>query len=259
MIHSSTQNLYLQTSIEVVPQGWKRLYGIAFVATLIALSANLLDVILGFGETNMTAYGTMSAVAWFTLFEEDWFKGLYTLGLLNMVYTISMLPVFFAIAAAHRHTKWVYAALTVTLFFIGAAVYLSNNAAIPMFVLFQRYAVAGTDVERAMFAAAGEAVLVSGEDFTPGSFIGLILQGVAATAISVVMLRGRIFGSATAWVGIVGFTFLSMFTFWATFIPAFYLVAFYLFGMIGGLLALTWFGLVAWKFYSLMQSDAQLE
>jgi hypothetical protein len=65
------------------------------------------------------------------------------------------------------------------------------------------------------------------------------------------MLRGGIFGKGTAWIGIVGFTFLSIFTIWAIFIPILYAVAFYGFGMSGGLLALAWFVLVARKLFQL--------
>lgn len=46
--------------------------------------------------------------------------------------------------------------------------------------------------------------------FIGGSFIGLIFSGIAAITISIVMLRGAIFAKATAWIGIVGFTFLSL-------------------------------------------------
>ena len=120
-----------------------------------------------------------------------------------------------------------------------------------MFVLAGKYAAAGTDAQRALFAAAGEAVLARGEDFTPGAFIGLICGGIAAIAISCVMLRGGVFGKATAWVGMVGFTFLSVFTIWATFVPVLYAVAYYFFALIGGLLALAWFALVALQCFKL--------
>jgi hypothetical protein len=139
--------------------------------------------------------------------------------------------------------------------FIGMAIYLANSAAIPMFVLSEKYAAAGTDAQRAMFAAAGEAVLARGEDFTPGSFLGLIFGGIAAIVMSFVMLRGGIFGKATAWVGMIGFTFLSVFTIWATFIPVLYDVAFYFFGMIGGLFALAWFALVALQCFKLGRTE----
>jgi hypothetical protein len=80
------------------------------------------------------------------------------------------------------------------------------------------------------------------------------LQGVAAIAMSMVMLRGEVFSKTTAWIGIVGFTFLSIFTICATFISLLYYIAFYVFGLIGGLFALAWFGLVSLRFFTLAQS-----
>jgi hypothetical protein len=46
-----------------------------------------------------------------------------------------------------------------------------------------------------------------------------------------------------------------MATILATFVPSLYYVAFYLFGMIGGLLALSWFVLVSVKFFKLGRSE----
>jgi hypothetical protein len=164
---------------------------------------------------------------------------------------LAMIPVYFALFAAHLHIHGVSAALAMTVAFIGMAIYLANNAAIPMFVLAERYAAAETDAQRTILAAAGEAVLARGEDFTPGAFIGTFLRSLGAVAISLVMLRGRIFGKATAWVGILGFTLLSTFTLWATFVPVLYEVAFYGFGIVGGLFALAWFLLVALRCFKL--------
>jgi hypothetical protein len=229
----------------------KSLYKLAGFAALLAMCANLLDVILGFGETDIIVYGTKSAIEWFSLFQANWFKGLYTLGILNIVYMLCMIPVYFAVLTAHRRKHFIVSAMAMVLFLIALAVYVSNSAAIPMFVLSGKYATATTDTQRALFAAAGETVLARGEDFTPGSFPGLIFSGIAAITISSVMLRGSIFGKANAWIGIIGFTFLSLFTVLATFIPALYFVAFYFFGMIGGLLALVWFVCIALTFFKL--------
>jgi hypothetical protein len=242
---------------EFAENQWKGLYTLAGAAALVALSANLLDVVFGVGETDITVYGAKSATEWFALYQENWFKGLYVLGILNIVYMAAMTPVYFALFAVHRRTYGMYAALAMAVSFIGMAIYIANNAAIPMFVLSSKYAAAGTEAQRALFAAAGEAVLARGEDFTPGSFIGLILGGIAAIAMSCVMLRGGIFGKTTAWAGIIAFTFLSVFTIWSTFIPVLYYVAFYFFGMIGGLLALAWFVLVSLEFFKLGRSETQ--
>jgi hypothetical protein len=83
------------------------------------------------------------------------------------------------------------------------------------------------------------------------TFIGLIFGGIAAVVISFIMLRGGKFGKVNAWTGIVGFTFLSLFTILSTFVPCLYYVSFYVFGMTGGLLALAWFTMTAIQFFRL--------
>jgi hypothetical protein len=226
------------------------LYKLAGFAALLAMSANLFDVILGFGETEIVVSGARSAIEWFSLFQVNWFKGLYTLGILNIIYMLCMIPVYFAALIAHRR-NFIVSALAMILFLLALALYVSNSAAIPMLVLSGKYATATTEAQRALFAAAGESALVRGEDFTPGSFPGLLLSGIAAVTLSVAMLRGGVFGKANAWIGIVGFTFLTVFSILATFFHTLYFIAFYIFGMVGGLLALTWFALVARRYLQL--------
>ncbi len=235
--------------------GRNRLFTLAALAALLAMATNLLDIILGFGETEVIVNGTQSATQWFLLFQDNGFKGLYTLGILNIVYMSCMLPVYFGVLMAHRRQSLILAGTATLLFLLAFAIYVSNNAALPMWVLSGRYASASTDAQRALFAAAGEAVLARGEDFTPGAFPGTFLSGIAALVLSIIMLRGGIFGKLTAWTGIVAFVFLSVFTVLATFVPALYFVAFYFFAMIGGLLALTWFVLIARGFLKLSRSN----
>jgi hypothetical protein len=211
----------------------------------------LADIILGFGGTDMVTYATKSATEWFAVYQDNWFRGVYALGILNIVYTIAMLPVYFALFGAHFEKQAAAAALTVVIFLTAMSMYISNNAAIPLLVISGKYSLAATDLQRTTLVAAGEAVLSRGEDFTAGSFIPLFLSGLAAICISIIMLRGGIFGKVHAWIGIVGFTFLSLFTIIATFVPALYSFAFSFLASIGGLLALTWFALVARRFFQL--------
>ncbi|HLO15494.1 MAG TPA: hypothetical protein VK206_11740, partial [Anaerolineales bacterium] len=232
------------TSTVTTRASWKWIYKLGAVAALTALLANLLDVLLGFGSTEMVTYGTKSAIEWFALYNENWFRGVYALGILNIVYMIAMLPVYFALFGAHFDQHALGAGLTIFIFLAAMSMYISNNAAIPLLVLSSKYSLANTDMQRTALVSAGEAILSRGEDFTAGSFIPLFLGGVAAICFSLIMLRGGIFGKVSAWIGIVGFTFLSLFTIVATFIPALYQVAFYFLASIGGILALTWFALV---------------
>ena len=235
----------------IIGTPWKWIYKFGAVAALIAMSANLADIILGFGGTDMVTYGTKSAIEWFSVYQDSWFRGVYALGILNILYMIAMLPVSFALFGAHFERQAVAAALTVVTFLTAMSMYISNNAAIPLLVLSGKYSLAATDLQRTALVAAGEAVLSRGEDFTAGSFIPLFLGGLAAIGISMIMLRGGIFGKVNAWIGIIGFTFLSLFTIIATFVPALYSFAFYFLGSIGGILALSWFALVARRCFQL--------
>jgi hypothetical protein len=230
---------------------WRWIYKFGAVAALIAMSANLADIILGFGGTDMVTYGTKSAIEWFAVYQDSWFRGVYALGILNIVYMVVMLPVYFALFCVHFEKQAVAAALTIIIFLTAMSMYISNNAAIPLLVLSGKYSLAATDLQRTILVAAGEAILSRGEDFTAGSFIPLFLSGLAAICISIIMLRGGIFGKVHAWIGIVGFTFLSLFTIIATFVPALYAFAFYFLGSIGGFLALSWFALVARRCFQL--------
>jgi hypothetical protein len=230
---------------------WKWIYKLGAVAALTAMLANLLDVLFGFGGTEMVTYGTKSAIEWFAVYQNNWFRGVYALGILNIFYMVAMLPVYFALFWAHFEKQALAAALTIIIFLTVMSMYISNNAAIPLLVLSGKYSLAATDLQRTILVAAGEAVLSRGEDFTAGSFIPLFSSGLAAICISLIMLRGGIFGKVNAWIGIVSFTSLALFTIIATFVPALYTFAFYVFGSLGGILALTWFALVARRLFQL--------
>lgn len=237
---------------------WKWIYKLGGVAALTAMCANLLDIVLGFGGTEMVTYGTKSAVEWFAVYQESWFRGVYGLGILNIVYMVALLPVYCALFHAHFERQAPAAAITTVVFVTAISIYVSNNAAIPLLVISNKYSLATTDLQRSVLMAAGEAALSRGEDFTAGSFIGTFLSGVAAICISLVMLRGGVFGKVNAWIGIVGFTFLSLFTIIATFIPALYEAAFSFFASIGGILALSWFALTARRLLQLASSKQGL-
>ena len=232
-------------NIETKEVRWNWLYTLGGIAALTAMLVNLSDIVLGFGSSEAASYGFKSAVDWFAIFQRSAFEGLYALGIFNIVYMLAMLPVYFALFWTHRRRQGIQAALVLAIFLLATAIYISSNAAIPMLVLSEKYALAQTNLQKTIFVAAGEAILARGEDFTPGSFLGLILSGSAAIAISCIMLRGGIFGKRNAWIGIIGFTFLSLFTIVATFIPSLYTFVFYGIAPIGGILALTWFTLTA--------------
>ena len=234
-----------QANPETIEASWKSLYRLGGAAALLAVLVALTDIFLTFLPAGAEQPGTMTAVDWFDLFQQNWFFGLRNLGLFPNILTLGLLiPVFLALYGAHRHVNPAYALLAMILSLVGTAIYLSSNAAFPMLTLSAKYAAATTEVERTLFAAAAEAILAHGEDFTPGAFAGFLFGEVAIVAISLVMLRGRIFGKAAAFAGILGGVFLTIFTIWSTFIPVLF-EASLLLAMLGGLSSIAWYILTA--------------
>ncbi len=251
----SSSTLIPPTNRETVEATWRSLFRVAGFAALFAVGVALTDIVLTFLPAGAEQPGTMTAVDWFELFHSNWFFGLRNLGLLpNIITLVLLIPVFLALYAAHRHARPAYALVSLALFLVGAAIYLSNNAAFPMLTLSFKYSAATNDAERLLLAAAGEAILAHGEDFTPGVFMGFLLNEVAIITISAVMLRGGVFTRTTACAGIFGGLFLAVFTVWATFIPGLFEVSMVL-AMVGGLSSIVWYILMARTLFLLSTSS----
>jgi len=143
-----------------------------------------------------------------------------------------------------------YAALAMLISLIGVAVFLATNRAFSMFALSSQYTAATSDAQRAMLAAAGQTVLSVGQSHTPGTFLGFFLSEVAGIIISVVMLRGKVFNKAAAYVGILAFGLLLIFEVCSSFVPALFNVAIVFAGG-GGLLSIAWYILIARRLFQL--------
>jgi hypothetical protein len=161
-----------------------------------------------------------------------------------------LIPLFLALYKVHQKSNAAYSALALVLVLVGTTIYLANNAAFPMMALSAKYTAATTDAQRTLLAAAGEAILARGEDFTPGAFIGFLLVEIAVFTISFLMLRGRVFSKATAYTGIAGGLLMTIFTIWSTFISVLFEAAMIL-AILGGLCYIAWYILTAHKLFQL--------
>jgi len=226
---------------------WRGVYSIGGVAVLIAIPIYLLDIGISLAvEGADIRPDALTAVNLFALYQENWLLGFRALGLINVATLAVSVPLYVALYGAHQQECRAYATLALIVWLVGATVYISNNAAIPMSVLSHKYASATTDSQRTLLAAAGEALIARGADFTPGSFVGFFLTEIAAIGFSLIMLRSKVFGRAVAYLGIVGFTLLSIFTVCSTFLPALFDVGMVV-AMLGGLSGLAWYILVAFR------------
>jgi hypothetical protein len=226
---------------------WSGVFRIGGVAVLIAIPIYLLDIGISMAvEGADISPNALTAVNLFELYQENWILGFRALGLINVVTLAVSVPFFVALYGAHQKEYRAYAALALIVWLVGATIYISNNTAIPMSVLSSKYASATTDSQRTILTAAGEAMIVRGADFTPGSFVGFFLTEIAAIGFSFIMLRSRLFGRAIAYLGIVGFVLLSIFTICSTFFPALFTMGMVV-AMVGGLSGLFWYILVAFR------------
>jgi hypothetical protein len=173
------------------------------------------------------------------------------MGLLNIFLDLLALLFFFALYFAHRESPYQpHAAFAAIVSFLGISVFLATNRAFPMLALSQQYAAATTDAQRAVIEAAGQSMLSVGQSHTPGTFLGFFLVELAGVLISFVMLRGKIFSNASAYAGIIGFTLLAAFEILSSFVAGLSAVMMGL-AMVGGLLSMAWYILIARKLFQL--------
>ncbi len=237
---------------------WTSLYRLGGGAALFTLVVSLGEILISFiPGTNSPSFETATAVEWFSLFQNNWFVGLRSLGLLNLIGTAAMAPMFFALCAAHEQTSKALGGFATVLFFIGIAVYIANNMAFPMLSLSSRYA-AATDTQKLSLAAAGEAILNLGQSHSPSTFMGFLLTEVASLLMSLVMLRGARFSKATAYAGIAAWTLLILFEVGSAFVPAADKITMVVV-IIGGLLMMVWCVLTARELFQLARLENKLQ
>jgi hypothetical protein len=215
--------------------GWKSLYKIGGTTALISVVVVLAEIAITFLPGVASAsQRSVTVIDWFTLLQHNWFLGLRNLGLLNLIGAALLTPTFLAIYSALRRDNEAYGAFGTILFFLGMAVYLAGSRAFSMLSLSGQYASATTDAQRSLLIAAGQTMLAEGQ-----SRAGIPLIEFAILVISVVMLRGRVFGKATAYAGILGNVLLMVVEIVLTLartLPSFWMVI----ASGGGLLMMVW-------------------
>lgn len=238
----------IQSQKEYNSTQWTGLYKLGAVTSLLILCTALLEILITFLPGGYLSAETV--VDWFNLLHDNWFLGLRNLGLLNIVMTALSIPMFFVLCVVHWKVNRNYSALAMIVSFMGIAVFYATNRAFAMWDLSLQYATANTEAQRAILEAAGQALLAVGQSHTPGTFIGFSLSEIAGMLISFVMLRGGIFSRSNAYTGMLGFGMLFVYEICQSFVPALLGIAL-LFAMIGGILNLLWYGLIARRFFQL--------
>ncbi len=197
----SVGRTYVDTAAEGAGSRWRTLYrtGAAAGFALVACTAFQAAVFIAWPPPSFQP--TASAVQdWFAMLQANWLIGLLNLDLMMLVdYPLNLL-FFLALYVALRRSHPSLTTIAAALGLMGLVSYFAANPAFSMLSLSQEYAAAATDADRAMIVAAGQAVLAN---FEGSAFnTSYVLIAVAGLVMSAAMLKSRIFGKGTAWVGL---------------------------------------------------------
>jgi hypothetical protein len=154
----------------------------------------------GFGLVDVPVEFPASAADWFALFERSSLLGLAMFDFFDLVNYFLVGLIFLALYAALRRSCLGAMMAATALALVGTGVQFASNQSLSMLALSDRHA-AATEAQRAIYLASGEALLAIHQG--TGSYLSLFLVTLAGLIASMVMLRGDVFGRATAWAGIV--------------------------------------------------------
>lgn len=244
-----------KTNNEAGDVRWKTFYKFAAVAALLIVLVGLTDTVTSMlgGETRVNS--AVSVTEWFALFQSNRLGALGNLGLFNIL-TLSLgIPLYIALCNLHWKNHPSFATLSVVLFAMGTAIYISSNTVFSMLAISDQYALAD-EAQKSLLEAAGRALLARGADLTPGTFMGFLFTQSAALMMAFVLLRGGIFSKVTAWLGIAGFGLMLVFFTIAAFVPSQFTTAMMI-SAPGGLLLIAYHILLARRLFQLGRSNLQ--
>lgn len=237
---------------------WKSLYKIGGVAALLAvfvfrrnLAAELgllmnLGIIRGVPTTPLA-----SASDWFTLFQDNWLAGLTFMNFFDLVEYALLGLVFLALYGALRQANRSAMVIATTAGLVGITVYFASNQAFAMLALNERYSAATSEAQRAIYQAAGEALLaINNPDSIyqgTGIYVSFFLVLFAGLIISFVMLRSDVFSKATALTGILANGIGLCYFITIAFTPAIYWIP----HPISAPFRVTWYFLIALRLFRL--------
>ena len=181
---------------EIEDSSWKSLYKVGGIAALavVAIAVIQAPIFILFPQPT-------TVIGHFTQFQSNKLLGLVDLDLILILAEACNVPILFALYAALRRFNPALLTIALTLGLGGIAFFFAVNPTFSMLYLSDQYAAAATDVQRAAFLAAGEALVANYNGTAFGLFF--ILSGVADLIIAAVMLRSGVFNKATAFAGMV--------------------------------------------------------
>jgi hypothetical protein len=121
--------------------------------------------------------------------------------LLLVTDNLLLVPIFLAVYVLLRGDGESLTVIAVALGFLGIVFFIASNPAFEMLSLSVQHAAATTDAQRAIFLAAGEAMVASWQG--TALQVAYLVGSVAGIAVGVLMLRSAVFSNLTGYVAII--------------------------------------------------------
>lgn len=177
---------------------WSRFRVAGGVAAFVFLAYSVATIL----QINILGGYPSSALEAFQILQQNRIVGLLRLDLATVLVLPFYYPLFFGLFVALKDSDRTNAATATGLVFIGLTLVLAMPTALPLAGLSDKYAAANSEAAKALYLAAGEAVINTDIWHGTGAYVGGMLLQTGAVLISVVMLRG-VFSKFTAWAGII--------------------------------------------------------
>ena len=225
---------------------WKNIYRIGAVCVFSAALVMITEILLTALPDGARVLTTIQEL--FEMYERNWFMAMRYMGLINIVATTLMIPVFFTLYGLHRERHNVYAGLVLLLYIAGYTIFMADNSSFALLELSRKYELASSESMKAALLSAGEALFAKGASHTPGTFPGFFIGELTSILFCVIMLNGKVFRRIAAIIGLIGFSFMFVFEVCSSFIPSLYDTSM-IFAMLGGISIIIWYIIVGLRLY----------
>ncbi|MBN2350426.1 MAG: hypothetical protein JXJ22_16435 [Bacteroidales bacterium] len=225
----------------IVEKHWKLFYKIGAISVFLSVLVMLTEIFLTALPDGARAELTIEQL--FDMYNRNWFMAMRYMGLINIIASTLMLPVFFSLYGLYRYNLKVFASFSLILSFVGYVIFMADNASFACLGLAEKYFKEVSDINKTILLAAGEALFAKGASHTPGTFPGFLIGEIAGIFFSIIMLIGRVLKKSTGIIGLIGCSFLLIFEVISSFISSLFYEAM-IFAMIGGIMTLVWYVLI---------------
>lgn len=184
--------------------GWKLLYRIAALAALLSAVGIVaaIPIYLLWPPPSTGILPTPDAArSLLDLFQQNSLRGMLDLDLIMLLAAVISIPLYLALFFCLRRFGQSLVTIALASALVGVATYLVVNPAITMLSLSGQYSTATSEAQRSLYVAAAQSVLAN---YQGSGFTAYYLLGAVATLLfAAVMLRCRLFGRVTPWLGLI--------------------------------------------------------